>query len=369
MEKETKFLRMGELFSGPGGLAMGAISAVSESNDYNLRIQHLWANDIDHDSCLTYKKNICKNSASDSVICSDVKYLHIENLKPIDIFAYGFPCNDFSIVGEQKGFDGIFGGLYNYGIKVINHFRPKIIVAENVGGIVSANNGSSFKKILSDLENAGNGYRLTVHLYKSEDYGVPQTRHRYIIVGFDKSTNLKFEVPKPTTQMHRVTAKEALSDIPSNSLNNERMNTSPVVIERLKHIKPGENAWNSNLPAHLQLNVKGAKLSQIYRKLHPDFPSYTITGSGGGGTHGYHYEGNRPLTNRERARIQTFPDDYNFVGTMNSVRKQIGMAVPVKLSQIIFTAILNTFNGIQYPHIQANYTMDFEIKQPYLIAI
>ena len=91
---------------------------------------------------------------------------------------------------------------------------------------------------------------------------------------------------------------------------------------------PGENAWNSSLPKHLQLNVKGAKLSQIYRRLYPDRPAYTITGSGGGGTHGYHWSEPRALTNRERARLQTFPDDFVFKGGRGSVRKQIGMAVP-----------------------------------------
>ena len=94
------------------------------------------------------------------------------------------------------------------------------------------------------------------------------------------------------------------------------------MIERLSHILPGENVWTSNLPTHLKLNVKGAKLSQIYKRLDPKKPSYTITGSGGGGTHGYHYSENRALTNRERARIQTFPDNYIFKGSKESVRNK-----------------------------------------------
>ena len=109
------------------------------------------------------------------------------------------------------------------------------------------------------------------------------------------------------------------------------------VIERLKHIKPGENAFTANIPKHLQLNMKsGAKISQIYKRLHPDVPSYTVTGSGGGGTHIYHWEEPRSLTNRERARLQTFPDNYRFIGTKESVRKQIGMAVPPLGAKIIF---------------------------------
>ena len=89
-------------------------------------------------------------------------------------------------------------------------------------------------------------------------------------------------------------------------------------------------------------------MSMIYKRLDPEKPSYTITGSGGGGTHVYHWKENRALTNRERARLQTFPDNFIFEGSKESVRKQIGMAVPVKGAKIIFDSILKTFAGIDY---------------------
>jgi len=274
----------------------------------------------------------------------------------INAFAYGFPCNDFSIVGEQKGFHGEYGPLYTYGIKVLNYFNPKFFLAENVGGIASANKGKAFEKIIFDLENAGPGYKITAHLYKSEEYGVPQTRHRIIIIGIDKSLNLKFKVPAPTTILNPKTVRETFENppIPKNAFNNEYTKQSDKVIERLRHIHPGENVWTADLPDHLKLNVKGAKLSQIYRRLHPDKPAYTITGSGGGGTHGYHWKEPRALTNRERARIQSFPDNFIFEGPKENVRRQVGMAVPPKLSEIIFIAVLKTFAGISYPCIEAN---------------
>ena len=96
-----------------------------------------------------------------------------------------------------------------------------------------------------------------------------------------------------------------------------------------------------------------AKISQIYKRLDPAKPAYTVTGSGGGGTHIYHYEEPRALTNRERARLQTFPDEYVFEGSKESVRKQIGMAVPSKGAQIIFEAILKTFANEEYAFIEA----------------
>ena len=106
------------------------------------------------------------------------------------------------------------------------------------------------------------------------------------------------------------------------------------------------------------MNVKKARLSQIYRRLDPDKPAYTVTGSGGGGTHIYHYEEPRALTNRERARLQTFPDDYEFLGSKESVRKQIGMAVPVDGAEIIFDAILKTFAGETYQFVECNISED-----------
>lgn len=348
------YLTFGELFCGAGGLAYGAITADSVKDGQTLKIKHAWANDIDPSSCETYRYNIAKD-APNSVICSDVHTLDFSQLTPIDIFAYGFPCNDFSIVGEHRGLRGAYGGLYQTGVAAIDYFKPIAFVAENVGGIRSADEGKAFKQILDDLQSAGNGYTLTVHLYKAEEYGVPQTRHRFIIVGFDKSTGLRFRVPSPTHLKRFVTAREALANIPPEALNQERGAVSALVIERLKHIRPGENAWTADLPPHLRLNVKAAKLSQIYRRLHPDKPSYTITASGGGGTHGYHYDEPRPLTNRERARLQTFPDEFIFCGTKEQVRKQIGMAVPPLLSRAIFTAILKTIHGIPYPAISANY--------------
>ena len=121
-----------------------------------------------------------------------------------------------------------------------------------------------------------------------------------------------------------------------------------MVVERLKHIRPGENAFTAKLPPHLELHVRGARISQIYKRLDPAKPAYTITGSGGGGTHVYHWEEPRALTNRERARLQTFPDSYRFIGSKESVRRQIGMAVPPAGARIIFEAILKTFAGIKY---------------------
>lgn len=341
--------KLAELFCGPGGLALGAVKAKVKHNGKVYKIKPVWANDIDEDACRTYARNI-HNGDPTNVVCAPVETIDFEKVPKFDALAFGFPCNDFSIVGEQKGFDGKYGPLYSYGVKAINIHNPKWFIAENVGGIQSANNGRAFEKILEDLEIAGKGYKLTTHLYKFEEYGVPQTRHRIVIIGIRKDLDLEFKVPAPTTADKPLTVREAIENppIPKDAPNHEITRQSKIVVERLKYIPPGENAWYEGLPEHLRLKVKGARMSQIYRRLHPDKPSYTITGSGGGGTHGYHWKENRALTNRERARIQTFPDDFIFEGSKESVRKQIGMAVPPKGAQAIIEAVLKTFAGIPY---------------------
>lgn len=353
--------KFGELFCGPGGLSLGATRAIVKKGKETYKIQPIWANDYDKDACKTYARNIHPNNF-DAVICNPVEKVNLSRLSKIDALAFGFPCNDFSIVGEQKGFNGKFGPLYTYGVKILELFNPMWFFAENVSGLSSANEGKAFASILNDLQKAGEGYVITPHLYKFEQYGVPQYRHRIVIIGIRKDLSLKFQVPAPTTPNPEdyVTAKNAIENPPitNNSFNNEKTSQSALVVERLKHIPPGENAWYKKLPEHLRLNVKGARLSQIYKRLHPDKPSYTITGSGGGGTHGYHWEEPRALTNRERARIQTFPDNFIFEGAKESVRKQIGMAVPVLGAQTIVEAVLKTFAGISYKHIPANINIE-----------
>lgn len=348
---DVKKFKLGELFCGPGGLALGAISARIEDPEY--RIVHKWANDYDASTCETYRRNICPDDV-ESVICGDVRKLDIDSLGEIDALAFGFPCNDFSVVGEQKGFEGVFGPLYSYGVKVLKKYQPLWFLAENVGGLRSANEGKAFERIKKDLIDAG--YKIYPNLYKFEEYGVPQARHRMIIVGIRKDLPYEFKIPSTVPYEDcDVTCKTAIEvpPIPSYAANNEETKQSATVVERLKHIKPGQNAFTANLPEELQLNVKGAKISQIYKRLDPTKPAYTVTGSGGGGTHIYHYEEPRALTNRERARLQTFPDDYVFEGSKESVRKQIGMAVPVKGAKVIFEAILRTFAEIPYESMDA----------------
>lgn len=352
--KNVTSFKLGELFCGPGGLACGALNSTSNNGKY--AVKHAWANDYDYDTCLTYITNICPDDP-ESVHHGDVRELDIEKLGKIDAFAYGFPCNSFSNVGEHKGLaNEKFGQLYWYGIKVLRTYKPKWFIAENVSGITSAGS-NDFKVILNDMRESG--YKLTVNLYKAEQYGIPQTRHRVIIVGIREDLNIEFKVPSPAMYTDSdISSRTALSNIPEDATNNDCRKLNDSVIKRLSLIKPGENIWQAEerlgdaFPEELRIKTK-TKISQIYRKLDPDKPAYTVTAAGGGGTYMYHWT-DRELTNRERARIQTFPDEYRFIGKYSSVRKQIGMAVPCKLAEIVTTAILNSFAGISYPWVEPN---------------
>ncbi|QAV29297.1 DNA (cytosine-5-)-methyltransferase [Micrococcus luteus] len=352
-EARTVF-RLGELFSGPGGIGTGA--AAARITDPAYRVEHQWANDYDEDTCKTYALNVMGDIDSPKVIHGDIRTLDYDRLKAlgeIDGLAFGFPCNDYSQVGERLGLAGTFGPLYTYGVKALEMFEPAFFVAENVGGLASNKEGAAFKQILADMRAAG--YRLVPHLYKFEQYGVPQARHRIIIVGIRDDLDVTFRVPSPAPFADAdVSVRTALSGIPKTAKHQELTRQSATVVERLELIQPGQNAFTADLPERLQIKTK-TKISQIYRRLHPDKPSYTVTGSGGGGTHVYHWKEPRALTNRERARLQTFPDTFEFVGSKESVRKQIGMAVPADGAKVIFEAILKSFSGEDYEAVESSF--------------
>lgn len=369
---------MGELFSGPGGMALGARQAAhaigrGTRGAHRVALKHAWANDFDLDTCRTYQRNILEPEygkravlqqfASDPgpdagvVIHQNVHELDISALAEIDGFAFGFPCNDYSLVGEWKGLDGHYGPLYSYGVKVLASHRPKWFVAENVSGLRGANEGRAFRRILDALQAPDEHlrYRLVPHHYSFDEYGVPQRRQRIVVVGIRDDIDVEFRVPSPDIYSKiDVSVETALAGITPDMPNHELPKLAPQVIERLAYIRPGENAFTAFLPEHLRLNVRGLTNSQVYRRLEPSKPSYTVTGGGGGGTMVYHWSEPRSLTNRERARLQSFPDRFVFEGLRESVRKQIGMAVPVSGAQAIFTALFKSFLGVPYPSIEAN---------------
>ena len=287
------------LFSGAGGLDLGLIQAGNTI---------IWANDIDKDAVATYRENI-----GDHIVCDDIKNIDISALPNADVVVGGFPCQGFSQANRLRTLEDDRNQLYRFFYNTIKVKQPKYFIAENVKGILSLGKGEAIKQIVADFEAAG--YITSVNLVNMADYGVPQTRQRVIIIGqrVDLGKELRFIFPQPTHSKtgelpQWVSIKEAIDHFPDPDKENNVLN----------HVYSAYKVEYRNFTGH--------------RKTDPDKPSPTVLarGNGKGGVCAIpHYNGKRRLTIRESASVQTFPEDFHFVGTMNSCYRQIGNAVPV----------------------------------------
>ena len=333
MNKTGKKPNIVSLFSGCGGLDLGF-----RQRGY----QTVWANDFDRWATETFKRNF-----GDIIHSGDVEEIdpyEDRSIPDCDIILGGFPCQDFSVIWKRPGLNGERGNLYKSFLRFVDAKNPKAFVAENVKGLLSANGSRAIATIIKDFEGVGPGYVVKVHLYNFAEYGIPQFRERVLIVGIRKDTGFDFIHPEPTHGEGRkpfVTAGQALKGVENVLFNNEHMNLKPKTVEMLKLIPEGGNF--ADIPADHPLYVKGM-ISHVYRRIDRNEPAKTIIAAGGGGTWGYHYPEHRPLTNRERARLQSFPDDFQFSGSVTEVRRQIGNAVPPKGVHTLADALMPLFS-------------------------
>jgi DNA (cytosine-5)-methyltransferase 1 len=345
-EKPPKLI---SLFSGCGGMDWPFKMAGFEV---------VWAIDSNKYACETFKRNISPVITHNSI----EKINDIKQVPKADLIIGGFPCQDFSLIWKRYGLDVERGNLYTYFREFVKQKQPKAFVAENVKGLLSANNHQAIKQIIQDFENIVEpGYLVKPKLYNFADYGVPQFRERVLLVGIRKDTGFNFIHPQPKYGLNRIpyrTAAEALKDVEKVRGNNEHHNIHPKTQERLAQIKPGGNF--SDIPRNSPLYVKGL-ISHVYRRLDPNQPSSTIIAGGGGGTWGYHYEEPRALTNRERARLQTFPDHFIFEGSITEVRRQIGNAVPPEGIASLVKSLIPLFKG-GYPKVDL-YEMSKKLQE------
>lgn len=298
-------MRIISLFSGAGGLDLGLIQAGNTV---------VWANDIDKDAVATYRKNI-----GEHIICDDIKNIDIATLPDCEVVVGGFPCQGFSQANMLRTLDDDRNQLYRFFYDTIKIKQPKFFIAENVKGILNLGKGEAIKKIVADFEAAG--FITSVNLVNMANYGVPQTRQRVIIIGQKKDlgNRLIFCFPTPTHSKNGelepwVSIQNAIGHFPDPDSDNNVLN----------HIYSAYKVTYRNFTGH--------------RKTDPLKPSPTILarGNGKGGVCAIpHYNGKRRLTIRESASIQTFPESFHFVGTMNSCYRQIGNAVPVKFAKLL----------------------------------
>ncbi len=322
------------LFTGCGGLDLGF---------HQMGYQTVWANDIDHWAVQTFRKNFNNTIIEESIEKIDA---NDPTIPDSDLILGGFPCQDFSVIWKRPGLNGERGNLYKSFLRFVNAKKPKAFVAENVKGLLSANKGKAVKQIIEDFESISPGYMVKLQLYNFAEYGVPQFRERVLIVGVRLDTGFNFEHPKPTHgpngKKPYFTAGKALEEVETALHNNEKLKIAPKTVEKLKLIPEGGNF--TDIPEDHPLYVKGM-ISHVYRRIKRDEPAKTIIAAGGGGTWGYHYPEPRALTNRERARLQSFPDDFIFVGSTTEVRRQIGNAVPPVGVYEVAKAMMPLFTG------------------------
>lgn len=350
-------------FTGAGGLDIGFHGDFTFLGKYykKLPFDTQYALEYNQDAINSIKHNK-KYFPNTMPLYEDITENIKEKLKQypqneLDVFLGGFPCVTFSVVGKQKGIqDDISGQLYESYAKYLEHLQPKVFVAENVKGILSANKGEAVKIIKERFEL--DGYTLKIFLVNFADFGVPQLRERVLFIGVKKDLNIEFIPPEFVTKGSHITSKEAFEKLPKNCKHMEALKVSEKVVTRLKHIKEGGNYKDVE---NTQYAVKGL-MSNIYRRLDSEKPAYTVIASGGGGTWGYHYKEPRPLTNRERARLQGFPDDFDFQGSTTEVRRQIGNAVPPVGIYPFAERIQNVLDGIIPQYNPNNCIKEYDVK-------
>lgn len=285
------------LFSGCGGMDLGFIGGFDFLGEQYPKtgFEIIWANEISAAACKTYKQNI-----GGHIINADINDVINQLPESADIVIGGFPCQDISINGKMLGIKGKRSSLYTYIVEAVDRIKPKVFVAENVGGLLLKQNEYSLKKILEDF--TAIGYELSCERYNAADYGVPQTRDRVFIVGTKKGKP-KFSRPEPTLG-NPITAKQAIGDLEEHEKD-----------EAFSHI------WSL-------ANVSG---EQGNRRLIADRPGYTIRAECHGNIQ-FHYSLPRRISMREAARIQSFPDTFLFPCKLRETERQIGNAVPPVLA-------------------------------------
>jgi len=302
--------RIASLFAGCGGLDYGFY--------HNPAYTHVFVNDFDKDACATYEKNF-----GIKPMCGDIK--QVADIPDCDLLIGGFPCQGFSMANPYRSEADTRNDLYLEILRLLKLKKPSYFLLENVKGLLNMGGyetkedkknhmGKVVKVILSDLEECG--YKVKLKLFDIKNYDVPQKRQRVIIAGV--RTDIDFDVKWPEPSNNPLTLQDAIGDLP--------LDYNPEI----QHVGTKHKC-----------NVTGYLGN---RELKWEDPAPTITGRGGGSggpvIHN-HPSLKRRLTVRECARIQTFPDSFVFSGSISSMYKQLGNAVPCKFSEYLSTIFVN----------------------------
>lgn len=340
--KPAKKFTVLELFAGAGGMALGLEKA---------GLSAVMLNEIDKHACNTLRLN----RPDWNVVEGDVAGIDFSQYKgKVDVLAGGFPCQAFSYAGKKMGFEDTRGTLFFEFARAVQEVQPKILLAENVRGLLNHDDGKTLQTIVNAIDEIG--YSLVdPKVLKAIFYQVPQKRERLILVAIRKDLVNSIEYNWPSPYHKVMTMRDALkagelfdTDVPKSD-----GQKYPKRKQEILSLVPQGGYWR-DLPEELQKEYMqksyylGGGKTGMARRLSWDEPSLTLTCSPAQKqTERCHPDETRPLAIREYARIQTFPDDWEFSGPMTAKYKQIGNAVPVNLSYAIGRSLVRALNSLE----------------------
>lgn len=335
--KPIKEFKVLELFAGAGGLAVG----LEKSG-----IKCVALNEIDKWACQTLREN----RPNWKVLEGDIKMFDFHNYyNQVDIVTGGFPCQAFSYAGKKLGLQDARGTLFYEFARVVKEVNPPICIGENVKGLLSHEKGKTIEGMISILHEIGYNV-VPVKVLKAINYKVPQKRERVILVGIRKDINLKYEYPTPHNKIYNLIDALKKGELFDSDVPKSEGSKYPDHKKEILDLVPQKGYWR-NLPLEIQKKYMGKSFflgggkTGIARRIGWDEPSLTLTCSPAQKqTERCHPDETRPFTVREYARIQTFPDNWEFSGSVSQQYKQIGNAVPCNLGQEIGYSVIKFLN-------------------------
>lgn len=328
-----------ELFAGAGGLAIG----LEKSG-----IKCMALNEIDNWACKTLKTN----RPNWNVLEGDIKNFSFKKYhNKVDIVTGGFPCQAFSYAGKKLGLQDARGTLFYEFARVVDEVKPAICIGENVRGLLSHDKGKTLDGMISILDEIGYKVVTPVKILKAIHYNVPQKRERLILVGIRKDIDIEYSYPKPYDKIYTLSDALKKGDLYSSDVPSSEGSKYPKSKKDILEKVPPKGYWR-DLPIDIQKSYMGGSYylgggkTGMARRIGWDEPCLTLTCSPAQKqTERCHPDETRPFTVREYARIQTFPDEWVFKGSISQQYKQIGNAVPVNLAKELGYSIVSFLNS------------------------
>lgn len=337
MDKKYKSI---ELFAGAGGMALGLEKA---------GFHHIGLVEFNKSAANTLKHN----RPNWNILLEDIEKVATRNLEKefnikkyeLDLLSGGAPCQSFSYAGKRLGLEDVRGTMFYHYATFLKKLQPKMFLFENVKGLLTHNKGKTFETIKNIFEDQG--YQIKYKILNALDYGVAQKRERLIIIGIRKDLKSKIQFNFPKKYQYQLILRDILQNVPESECAKYSKEK-----EKIFSLVPPGGYWKNIDPEIAKKYMKKCWFMEggrtgILRRLSLDEPSLTVlTSPQMKQTERCHPIEIRPFSVRENARIQSFPDEWEFIGTMADKYKQIGNAVPCNLAKEIGLEIKNALGDI-----------------------